>query len=293
MTGAALGFSVMNALIRFVSEEMHPLQTAFLRNVFALVVMLPWMAATGLTPLRSGKTRLYAVRAGMGYLAMACWFTALAFLPLAAAVSLTFTVPLFVTAGAALILGEIVGLRRWTATVVGFLGVLIIVRPGAAEISWISLLPVLAAVFMAGSSLLVKTLSRTEDTRTIVLFLNFFLVPMSLLPALFVWEWPGMMTLGVAALIGAVSVFAQLLLTSGFARTDASIASPFLYMQLPFVALIGFWAFGELPDLWTVLGAAVIAASAVYIAHREARLAAAKAIADNSVERADAHASPP
>ncbi|MCC5806810.1 MAG: DMT family transporter [Opitutales bacterium] len=291
MTGAALGFSVMNALIRFVSEDMHPLQTAFLRNVFALVVMLPWMAATGLAPLRSGKARLYAVRAGMGYLAMACWFTALAFLPLAAAVSLTFTVPLFVTAGAALILGEIVGLRRWTATVVGFLGVLIIVRPGAAAVSWISLLPVLAAVFMAVSSLLVKTLSRTEDTRTIVLYLNVFLVPMSLVPALFVWEWPGIATLGVAALIGAVSVLAQLLLTSGFARTDASIASPFLYMQLPFVALIGFWAFGELPDRWTVLGAAVIAASAVYIAHREARLAAAEAPAGNG--RDDVHEKPP
>lgn len=272
MTGAALGFSVMNATIRLVSSELDALQIAFLRNVFALLVLLPWIYHTGLKPLNAVKFKMYFTRAGIGYLSMAFWFTAIALIPLAEAVSLTFTAPLFVTAGAALILGEKVGWRRWTATLVGFMGVMVIVRPGFIEVTWISGLPILAALFMAISSLMVKSLSRTEDSRSIVFYLNLFLVPISLIPALFVWQWPSLAVLIVVAFVGALSVLAQLLFTMGFARTEASIAVPFLYSQLPFVAIIAWLAFNEVPDIWVFFGALIIAMSAIYIARRESRL---------------------
>lgn len=277
MVAASLGFSIMNALIRHGTTSLEPLQIVFLRNFFALLLMLPWLRTVGLAPLRNNRMRLYLWRAGISYLAMGCWFTALAFIPLAEAVSLTFTAPLFATAGAALILKEVVGIRRWTATLIGFAGVLIIVRPGFITVSWVAGLPILAAMFMAVATLLIKTLSRTEDSRTIVLYLNLFLTPLSLIPALWVWQWPDPGTLALLACIGAISVGSQILLTLAFARAEASIVIPFMYLQLPFVAAIGYFAFGELPDLWTVLGALVITASAIYIAQRESRISARQA----------------
>ncbi len=272
MTAAAFGFSIMNAVVRFASTELDPLQIAFMRNFFALLVMLPWLVRVGLKPLSSGRFKLYLTRASIGYLSMISWFTAVAFMPLTEAVSLTFTAPLFVTAGAALILKETVGWRRWSATVVGFLGVIVIIRPGILEVNWVTALPIMAALFMAASSLMVKTLTQTEDSRSIVLYLNLFLLPISLVPALFVWQWPSLTVLVLVAGVGSISVLAQLLFTLGFSRTDASIAVPFLYTQLPFIAAISFVTFGEIPDSWTLLGAAIIAASAIYIARRESRL---------------------
>ncbi len=270
MTGAALGFSLMTGLIRLASASLDPLQIVFFRNFFALLFMLPWLLRVGPGALSTPRLPLHFARAAVGFVAMACWFTSVALLPLAQAVSLNFTVPLFATAGAALVLGEVVRARRWTATVVGFLGVLVIVRPGLAEVSPATALPVVAALFMAGAALIVKTLSRSENPSTMVFYMNFFLTPMSLAPALFVWVWPDWITLGTVVLIGLLAMLSHQLLTRAFARADASAVIPFQYARLPFVALIGFLFFGETPDLWTFLGAGIIAAAAVYIAHREA-----------------------
>ena len=182
--------------------------------------------------------------------------------------------PLFATAGAALVLGEVVRARRWTATVVGFLGTLIILRPGFTEITPAMALPVLAAVSMACATLTVKSLSRTESPATIVLYMTLFLTPLSLVPALFVWQWPDLETLGYLIGLGGTGALAHLLMTIAYGKADASAVIPFDYARLPFVAVIAFFLFGEVPDLWTWVGAAVIAASAIYIARREAKVAA-------------------
>ncbi len=273
MTGAAVGFSIMVALIRTASGTLDPLQIAFFRNAFALLFMLPWLARAGVSALRTERIGMHFGRAAIGQAAMTCWFYSVALLPLAQAVSLNFTVPLFATAGAALILGETVRLRRWSATVVGFLGVLVIVRPGVAEVTPATGLPILAAVFMAATVLVVKTLSRSENPNAVVFYMNLFLTPMTLLPALFVWRWPGWEVWGAMALVGALAVVSHSMLTRAYVHADASAVIPFHYTQLPFVALIAFLAFGEVPDGWTLLGAAIIAGSAIYIARREAKVA--------------------
>ena len=172
-----------------------------------------------------------------------------------------------------LILGEIVRARRWTATIIGFLGVLVILRPGFTEITWVTGLPILAAAFMAGSTLLVKSLSETESPNTIVLYMNLFLTPLSLVPALFVWEWPSTTALFYMALLGLLAAAAHIALTRAYTMADASAVLPFDYTRLPFVAAIAFLAFGEVPDLWTWIGAGIIAGSTFYIAHREMRIA--------------------
>jgi len=273
MTAAAFCFSVMNVFVRLATEQMAALEVAFFRNFFALAFMLPWLARTGLGSLRTERIKLHLLRAFFALATMITWFSALAILPLGDAVALNFTVPLFATAGAALVLGEVVRARRWTATVVGFLGTLIILRPGFAEVTPAMALPVLAAVSMACASLTVKSLSRSESAATIVIYMTLILTPLSLIPALFVWQWPDLETLGYLIGLGGSGALAHLLLTISFAKADASAVIPFDYARLPFVAVIAFFLFGEVPDFWTWLGAAVIAASAIYIAHREARVA--------------------
>ena len=274
MIAAAFLFAVMNAAIKLAAAEgLHPFQIAFFRNAFALAIMLPWLARMGLSALQTDRLKVHLWRAVIGLVAMLCWFTAVVSMPMAEAVALNFTVPLFATAGAALFLGETVRARRWTATVIGFLGVLIILRPGFVEITPVTSLPIIAACFMAVTVLIVKSLSRTEDPMAVVLYMNLLLTPLSLIPALFVWQTPSWHALLLMGFVGGCAVLAHIAFTRSFAKADASAILPFDYARLPFVAAIGFFLFGDLPDLWTWVGAGVIAASAVYIAHREARVA--------------------
>ena len=273
MTAAAFFFSIMNVFVRLATEEMAALQVAFFHNFFAQLFWLPWLARAGLEPQRTKRFKLHFLRSMFALATMVTWFSALALLPLSEAVALNFTVPLFATAGAALVLGEVVRARRWTATVVGFLGTLIILRPGFAEVTPAMALPVLAALCMACATLTVKSLSRTERASTVVLYMTLILTPLSLIPALFVWRWPDLETLGYLVGLGGSGALAHLLLTVAYAKADASAVIPFDYARLPFVAAIAFVLFGEVPDLWTWLGAAVIAASAIYIARREAQVA--------------------
>ena len=196
----------------------------------------------------------------------------IAYLPLAQAVALNFTVPLFVTAGAALILGEVVRARPWSATIVGFLGVLVIVRPGVLELSPAMALPVMAAAFMAISTLMVKTLSRSDRPGTIVLYMNLIMTPLSLIPALFVWRWPDPWSFVLLALLGFLAALSHLFLTHAYARVDASAVQTFTYVRLPLVAAVAYFAFAEVPDIWTWIGAAIIVGSAIYIARREAKV---------------------
>ncbi len=273
MTAAAFCFSVMNYLVRIGAEEMEPVQVAFFRNLFALVFMLPWLARVGLSGLATRRLSTHVWRAVLGLMAMFCWFYAVTLLPLAEAVSLNFTVPLFATAGAAVFLGEIVRARRWSATAAGFLGVLVILRPGWGEMTAVMALPILAAVFMAASTLVVKSLSDTESPGAIVFYMNLFLTPLSLVTALFAWRWPSWEVLGLMAVLGMLAALAHIALTRAYTKADASAVMPFDYSRLPFVAAIGFFAFGEVPDHWTWIGAAIIAGSAIYIAQREARIA--------------------
>jgi drug/metabolite transporter (DMT)-like permease len=275
MTAAAFCFSVMNYLVRLAAEELNPIEIAFFRNLFALAFMLPWLARVGLSGLATRRFPTHAWRALIGLAAMFCWFYSVALMPMAEAVSLNFTVPLFATAGAAMILGETVRARRWTATAIGFLGVLVILRPGFTEVTALTALPILAALFMAASSLLVKSLSETESPNAIVFYMNLIVTPLSLIPALFVWQWPSWTVLGYLALLGMLAAVAHLALTRAYTKADASAIMPFDYTRLPFVAAIAFVAFGEVPDLWTWAGAGIIAASAIYIVHRESRIARA------------------
>lgn len=261
-----------NALVRYLTQEMHPLQAQFLRNLFVLLCVMSVLPRTGLAVLRTRRHGMLLVRAGVMVLQLTTWFYALKVLPVDKATALNFTVPLWALIGAALFLGERVGPRRWTAVAVGFAGSLVIVRPGLATFEPASVLPLITAALMATSLLMMKSLSRTESPTTAVIYLGFYTTLLSLLPALAVWQTPTVAQLALTAAMGITTAVVHLMMMRSLALADASAMAVLDFIRLPFGALIGFLWFGELMDLWSWIGAGIICGGITYIARREAAL---------------------
>lgn len=262
---------IMNVVIREAADELHPLEIVFFRNLFSLIFMVPFIARLGLGSLRTGKIGFFTLRAGVAFVSMVTWFIGITLVPLATATALNFTAPLFATVLAALLLGEQVRARRWSAIAIGLLGVLVILRPfGPFDPNMLMLLA--SAATAAMGSITVKFLSRSESPVTIVTYMVIYLAPISLIPALFVWQWPTVHTLAYLVFLGLLGVASHLSVARALAVADASAIAPFEFMRLPYAALLGYLFFGERPDVWTWLGAAIIVASSLYVAHREARL---------------------
>jgi drug/metabolite transporter (DMT)-like permease len=273
MTMAAIGFAVMTTIVRYLTESLPPIELAFFRTLISLVFMIPWMIRAGWAGLRTSSVKKYGLRALLGSFAMTCWFTALAFMPVAEATSLSFTAPIFASIFAMIFLGERAGVRRWTAIVLGFVGALVILRPGFEEISPAAYLLLFGSAAVAGSVIMVKVLSRTESSSAIVAYMGIYMVPILLIPTLFVWQTPTLSLWPWLIAMGGVGTVAQWAMTQAYAAADATAVLPFDYLRLPFVAIAGLFVFGEEPDIWIWIGALVIAGSSIYIAHRESLLA--------------------
>jgi drug/metabolite transporter (DMT)-like permease len=272
MVAASMAFAVMIILIRHLTATFDPLQVVFFRNVFGLIAMLPCLAGHGVGALRTQRLGLHALRATIGIVSMICWFTALSLMPLAQATALSFTAPIFASVLAVIFLGEVMRLRRWSATAVGLLGTLIIVRPGYSSVDTAALLAIASAVLGAASPIFVKIMARTESTGAIVTYMVLFTTPLSLVPALLVWQTPTLGQLGFAALLGLAGTLGHLCFTRALASADATVVVPFDYLRLPAVALIAYLVFAEVPVIWTWIGGAIIAASSIYMTLREAKL---------------------
>lgn len=273
MLASTLMFGSMAATIRLASEQLHAFEIAFFRNFFGLVFALPLLLRHGPGLLKTSKLPLYLMRCLIGIVSMLAGFWAIVHLPLAQAISISYATPLFVTIGAVLVLGEVVRIRRWTAVVVGFIGVLVIVRPGADTFTFAALVALLAAAMSASVAISIKFLSRTEPPDAIVLFTTLIWVPMSLVPALFVWTWPtGIVWLWIV-LAGFFGTAGHMLWTRALKLGDASLLTPISFVQVLVVSIYGWFLFDEAVDRWTTVGAAIIFGSNVYIAHRETQLA--------------------
>lgn len=249
-----------------------PLEVVFFRNFFCVLALSPLLYWRGVSLMQSPQLPLYGLRASLGLLSMLAWFTALSMIPLAELTAISFLAPLFGTLAAILMLGEVVRWRRLTALVVGFLGAMIILRPGASALGTGQFLAVISALTMGFVAPLVKQLTLRDDADKIVFLTNLIVTPLSLVPALFVWVWPPLDLWPVLAGLGALAVVGHLALVRGFAATDASLVMTFEFSRLPFAVLIGWLMFGETTDVWTWIGASVIFGSALYITRREARL---------------------
>ena len=273
MLASTVLFAIMAVAIRLASETLHTFEVAFFRNLFGLVAALPLLLRHGPSLVRTTQWPRYLVRCVIGVLGMFCGFWAIGHLPLAQAVTLSYSSAIFVVIAAVLFLHERVHLRRWSAVVFGFIGVLVIMRPGTESFSGGSLIAVAAAILSALVSVQIKELSRTEPADRIVFMTTLIWVPMSLLPALTVWTWPQGITWLWITGAGLLGTGAHLLWTRAIRLGDVSALTPISFMQLPVVALFGWLLFGEHLDRWTLVGASIIFIANAYIAQREAVLA--------------------
>ena len=253
-------------------EGVHPFQVVFLRLLFAVVALSPVLAWRGPSMLKTDHLPFYCVRIVLGLIGMTTWFMALKLLTVGEVTAIGFLTPLFSTMGAALFLGEIVGWRRWTSTVVGFCGALIMLRPGFTEVGLGTWLALTAACGMAAASLMIKRLSDRDDPDKVVLISVCMQTPIALVPALFVWTAPTPQLWALFAAMGLVGMLGHICLTRAFSYADASLVMSIDFAKLPFAVLFGFVLFAELIDFWTWAGAGVIFAASAYNARREHKL---------------------
>lgn len=273
MIGSACAFGLMAIFIRIASHSMHPFEVAFFRSFFGALVALPLLVRGGLRMLHTNRFAFYVVRCSIGAVSMLAGFWSIAHLPLAQAIALSYSSPLFVTVGAVLFLGEVVRMRRWGAVIAGFIGVLVIVRPGSDTFAAASLVALFAAAMSGTVTISIKFLSRSDPANTIVLMTSLLWVPLTLPAAMTVWQWPDARLWPMLFVVGALGTLGQICWTHALRMADASSLAPFSYLQLLIVAVLAWIVFGESPDHYTAIGATIIAGASLYIAHREAKLA--------------------
>lgn len=262
-------FGLMAVVIRLASETQHPFEIAFFRNLFGLMFTLPLLFKHGPGLLKTSKLPLYLLRCAIGTVGMLAGFWAIVHLPLAQAVAISYSTPLFVTIGAVWVLGETVRARRWAAVIIGFIGVVILLQPGADTFTGASLVALLAALMSASVAISIKFLTRTESPDAIVVFTTALWVPMSLVPALLFWQTPSGITWLWLVLAGLFGTVAHMCWTRALQLGDASILTPISFMQVLVVGVFGWWLFGETVDRYTLIGALIIFGSNLYLAHRE------------------------
>lgn len=273
MLGSTLAFGLMAIAIRYATRYVPTQEVAFFRNAFGLLALLPMLIRPGSAPLKTQQLPRYFLRSAIGLASMLCAFWAIGHLPISQAISLSYSTPLFVTIAAVLWLGETVRMRRWAAVIIGFIGVLIIVRPGSTSFTPGTLVAVGAAVLSSLVAIQIKQLTRIDSADTVVFYTYVFWVPLSLVPALFVWVWPTGLAWVWLVATGVLGTLGQLLWTRALRLGEVSALTPISFMQLPLVSLLGWLLFNEALDRWTVIGAGIILGANAYIAHREAVLA--------------------
>ncbi len=276
MFGATIFFSSMHAMVRYFSTELHPFELAFFRNLFGLLVVLPWFFRYGLAPLRTRRLPLHGLRALLNAVAMISFYYALSLITLSKAAALGFAAPIFTTVLAMLLLGEVVRVRRWAAILFGFAGTLVVIRPGFESIGPGELLMIGSSAVWAFVMMAIKSLSRTDSSITITSYMLLLMVPLSLIPALFVWQWPSPDQLVWLVGLGVFGTIGQLLMTQALREGETNVVVPLDFFKMIWASILGYLILAEVPDLFTWIGGAMIFISATYIAYRESKLRAVK-----------------
>jgi drug/metabolite transporter (DMT)-like permease len=266
-------FTSTSAMIRLLSAQVESVQTAFFRAALSVILLLPMIAAGRVKPWHSKRIVGHFWRTAMGTGSMVLGFYAVSMLPLADATAIAFSQPLFSVVVAALVLGEKVRWRRWSATVIGFAGVLIMVRPGEGSLQLGALVALANAAAVSLSILLVRRLSDSETPLMILTQFAIFSTILLTVPAILVWRWPDLWGWVLAVGIALSATVGQYFWVQAFKAGEMSAVAPFEYMRLPFAVFVGWLIWGEMPVIWTYLGASIVIGSALYIAHREHQLA--------------------
>mgnify|MGYP003346291342 CR=1 FL=1 len=268
---STVGWATMVSVARGLKDDLHVFEISFFRSFFALVFFIPWLTRSGLKALKTEKIGLHFIRGVSGLIALYLMFGALFYIPTGEVAAITFLRPLVASACVIIIMGEPSKSHRWVSISVGLIGAYIIVRPGISAVSPGQFLAFGAVFAMVVTSLMIKTLTKTDQPDAIAAWQVIIFSALSIIPALFVWVTPTLEQFGALLIMGFGAMVAQRAMTRAYKAADLTVVLPFEYTRLPMAAFFGLVLFSEFPDLWTWIGGTIIFGATVYMAHREAQ----------------------
>ena len=263
--------SASDAVAKALGRHLHPLEISFLRFSLSLVLMSPALILLGRNLLATERPIMHVFRAAITAIAQVLVYYALTRMILADVTALVFAAPLFVTILAVIVLGERVDGRRWMATGLGFVGVLVMVRPGAGSFDPMALLPIISAALFGLALVMVRRFSATESAFKFAFYYQLVGTVILVVPAAFVWQWPTTDQLPLVILLAVLGTVAQLFAMLAYTTGASSVVAQALYFRLIVAALLGFIVFGEVPGVPTWIGGGIIVAASLYVSRRGAR----------------------
>lgn len=263
MVGSALLFAGMGVAVKLASRSLPSTMVVFFRSAFGLLALLPWLARLGPAGLATRHPREHLVRGLAGLGAMYCFFYALAHMRLAEAVLLNYSLPLFMPFVESVWLGEPIPRRLWRAIGLGFLGVVLILKPGIGLFQPVALVGLSAAMLASVAQVGIRRLTRTEPVTRIVFYFGVISTLVSAVPVAGTWKAPEPGVWGILVVLGLLATAAQLLLTRAYSHAPAARVGPFIYSSVVFAGLLDWWFWGQLPDLAFLAGAVLVAGAGI------------------------------
>ena len=263
-------FSITDVIVKLLGRKFDPMELALFRYGIGMIILTPIFIKMGLENLKTKKIGLHIIRMLLAMLAQVGIFITVINIPLADATAIFFSKPLFTTIIAVFLVSEIVSKRRWSATAIGFLGVIIMVRPGDGSMNLIALVGVAAALTFAIANVLIRVLSRTEPPNRILFYYHIGGIIVFTGPAIFVWQTPIGIEWVLLISVAVLTTIGMTCFVRAFSIGEANAVGPIEYVRLIYAAIFGYFVFSEIPSLWTGVGAILIIASAIYIARDEA-----------------------
>lgn len=264
-------WSIIDGLVKATGRgDISPFQIAFIRYSVGFILLIPIAMRGGWSGLKTSRPGIHAGRIAIALTGQVLAYFAVINMILADVTAINFTRPLFVTVLAVFLLGELVSRKRWIATAVGFIGTLIVVRPGHSAFDPVSLVAITSAVLFSFALVMIRIMARTEPPPRILFYYHLGSAVLCAVPAAIVWQQPTLAQWGLLVAIGVITTLAMWCFVSGFSLAESSVVGPIEYTRLIFATAIGFFVFAEIPSIWTIIGAIIIVGAALVIAQESA-----------------------
>ena len=266
--------TVSSTLIRTLGQDLNVFQVVMLRCCFTVLITVMFNYQLGKILITTSRPKMMAFRSAITFIVITSNFYAVSSLPLVEVTSLQFSKPLFLIILAAVFLGEKVRILRTMATLVGFIGILVILHPwdsaGSSELQWAHLSVLLAGISMSGLAIISRILIKDHNAITMVFYANAATVLLCIIPAVIYWQTPNMDQMILIAALGVTTFCAQYCMINAYKHAEVTVVTPFEYFRIIFAAIAGYLIFSEIPDQWTIWGGTLICSSTLFIAYREA-----------------------
>ena len=269
-TSATMFGALMASSVKFLTSDLHPIIICFYRCLMGLIIISPLMIKNNFKALKSNNFKLQFSRSIINVFSMICWFSAIGLMHFEKAAALGFSTPLFTTILAIILLKEKIRFHRTAALIIGFIGIIVIIRPGYVPLELGAGLLLLSAFTFSFVLIIVKKLSSIDDSQTIIFYHLLFSTPIFFILSLFYWQDINLNQLLIFCFMGATGLLSHWCLAQAFKLSDTTFVMPLQFTKLIWASLIGLFIFSEQPDIWTWFGAIVIFISVVYITYREA-----------------------